>query len=258
MLGRLAAIVLAAQVGSARAAEPPAIPVPTERGTVAAVADGATFSLADGRTIRLAALDVPRRGERSDRRNAVAAAAREALEALVGGSSVALAPVPPAADRYGRILAHVVDAEGRWVQAEMVARGLARVAAFPDDGVGLQALLETEDAARAARRGLWALPEFRLIEARDAARHLDSFQLVEGRVLAVERKGGRTFLNFGEDWRTDFTIAIEPKLRRQMAARGLDPDSYQGKMVRVRGWIRSRNGPLIDMAHPEQIEVIAR
>jgi hypothetical protein len=29
-------------------------------------------------------------------------------------------------------------------------------------------------------------------------------------------------------------------------------------MVRVRGWIKSYNGPLIEMAQPEQIEVLER
>ncbi|HEX2113790.1 MAG TPA: thermonuclease family protein [Alphaproteobacteria bacterium] len=259
MLGRLAiAAFIANAWAAALAAEPPASLALTERAMVAAIADGATFSLTDGRTVRLAALDVPRRSDRGDRPGAIATAARDALESLLAGGEVGLAPAAAATDRYDRTLAHVVNAQGRWVQAEMLARGLARVAAFADDTVGLQPLLEIEDEARQARRGLWALREFRVIDAEEAIRHLDSFQLIEGRVLAVERKAGRTFLNFGADWRSDFTVSIEAKLRRQMAGRGLDPESYQGKMVRVRGWIRSRNGPLIELARPEQIEVIAR
>jgi micrococcal nuclease len=46
-------------------------------------------------------------------------------------------------------------------------------------------------------------------------------------------------------------------LRKRFAGAGLDPGEYQGKMVRVRGWIESRNGPHITLAQPEQIEVIA-
>ena len=259
MLVRLAVLLLLAGLcPAAHAVGLPTMPAATERVAVAAVADGVTFSLTDGRIVRLAALDVPRRGERSEKRNAVADAARAALESLVGGSTVALAPAAPAPDRYGRILAHVADTEGRWVQAEMAARGLARVAAFADDGTDLTPLLALEETARQAGRGLWALQEFRAIDVHEAARRIDSFQLVEGRVLAVERRSGRTFLNFGADWRSDFTVEIAAKPRRQMLARGLDPDSYRDKMVRVRGWIRSRNGPLIELVRPEQIEVLAR
>ena len=122
---------------------------------------------------------------------------------------------------------------------------------------GLAALLALEAEARGARRGLWALPEFRVITSNEAIRHLDSFQLVQGRVRNVDRKAGRTFVNFGEDWRSDFTVEIAARLRRHLAAVGLDPADYQGKMVRVRGWIKSRNGPLIELVQPEQIEVIA-
>jgi hypothetical protein len=32
--------------------------------------------------------------------------------------------------------------------------------------------------------------------------------------------------------------------------------SLQGVRLRARGWLRSFNGPLIDITHPEQIEVL--
>lgn len=263
MMGRALTVLLVIGAwGQAAALELPADLVVGDRGRVASVIDGSTFALADGRTIRLAALDVPRpagAGERvGGRRQAIAVSAHEALSALLGGGEVALAPVGRGVDRYGRLVAQVADAQGRWVQAEMVARGFARVTIFADEGAGLRPLLGLEAEARGARRGLWALPEFRVIGTDEAARHLDSFQLVEGRVRAVERKSGRTFLNFGDDWRNDFTVSISAKVRRQLATGGLDPAGCEGKMVRVRGWIRSRNGPLIELVQPEQIEVIAR
>jgi hypothetical protein len=180
------------------------------------------------------------------------------LAELVAGRDVTLTLASPAVDRYGRAVAYVVDAQGRWVQAEMVARGLARVAAFDDKPTGLAALLGLEAAAREARRGIWALPEYRVVAAEDAMRHLDTFQLVEGRIRDVAQNDGRTYLNFGEDWRSDFTVLVPGAVRRRLAAMGLDLSGYEGAMVRVRGWIKSYNGPLIEMAQPEQIEVLER
>jgi micrococcal nuclease len=29
-----------------------------------------------------------------------------------------------------------------------------------------------------------------------------------------------------------------------------------GKTIRVRGWVRNYNGPLIEITHPQQIEVL--
>ena len=90
----------------------------------------------------------------------------------------------------------------------------------------------------------------------EAPRFVGSFQLIEGRVreVAVVRK--RAYLNFGEDWRTDFTISIAPRDRRRFLADGIDPMGYQGQRVRVRGWLRHYNGPLVDVTHPEQIEIL--
>jgi len=45
-----------------------------------------------------------------------------------------------------------------------------------------------------------------------AARAIGTFQPVRGRVN----------LNFGDDWRTDFTITLEAKARRLFAKAGLD------------------------------------
>ncbi len=66
----------------------------------------------------------------------------------------------------------------------------------------------------------------------------------------------RTYLNFGADWRSDFTVSLAPKVRKLFEAEGIDPLSSRGKLVRVRGWLKSYNGPLIEATHPEQIEVI--
>jgi micrococcal nuclease len=65
---------------------------------------------------------------------------------------------------------------------------------------------------------------------------------------------GRFFLNFGSDYKKDFTGAISPKDARSFASAGLDIKSLEGKKVRLRGWIYERNGPAMDLTHPEQVE----
>ena len=257
------AFLIAAAAGPALAVGLPPGPDTGAPIRVADIVDGATLILADGRTVRLAGLDVPRpAGERrpasGGRGDLVAAQAKEALAALVAGHDVGLTVAARPVDRYGHTMAHVVDPQGRWVQAEMVTRGLARVAIFADERTGLAELLALEAAAREARRGIWALPEYRIVDAEQALRHLDTFQIVEGRIRTVERKGGRTYLNFGADWRSDFTVLVPAPIRRQLAAAGLDLSRHEGRMVRVRGWIKSRNGPMIELAQPEQIEVLER
>jgi hypothetical protein len=63
-------------------------------------------------------------------------------------------------------------------------------------------------------------------------------------------------LNFGANWRTDFTISLAPKVARLFRREGIEPVAMQGKRIRVRGWLKSFNGPMISATHPEQIEVL--
>lgn len=58
-------------------------------------------------------------------------------------------------DRYGRTLAHVHAPDGRHVQRELVAAGLAHVATYGSPDEHLDALLAAEAEARAAHRGLY-------------------------------------------------------------------------------------------------------
>jgi hypothetical protein len=38
---------------------------------------------------------------------------------------------------------------------------------------------------------------------------------------------------------------------------GLDPLKLSNALVRVRGWIDLKDGPRVEITHPEQIEVLA-
>ena len=43
---------------------------------------------------------------------------------------------------------------------------------------------------------------------------------------------------------------------RAFEAAGIDTLAYRGRRVRVRGWLESYNGPMIEATHPAQIEVL--
>jgi len=240
---------------------PPALPPPlaaTDGGRVAAVEDGDTLRLADGRMLRLAGVRAPARplGRPKSRGWPLAAQAREALRRLVQGADVVLARDGARMDRHGRQLAQVFRRDGTWVQAALLRRGLARVDGFPGAPEVTTALLAAEADARRAGRGLWAHPRYRVRTNREAHHAVGSFQLVRGRVRDVAVVRGRAYLNFGRDWRKDFTVTLAPRARRRFESAGLDVESYEGRVVRVRGWIESYNGPMIEVTHPEQIEVL--
>jgi micrococcal nuclease len=209
------------------------------------------------RVLRLAGVEAPRTAQHSADKNwPLAEDARQTLGTLSVGHQIRLSFEGQALDRYRRLIAQVHDENGRWLQGEMVARGMARVHSLPDNRSRLTELLLAEAAARAGARGIWVDPFYRVRSPNEAEGDIDSFQIVEGVVIDLARVRDRIYLNFGPDWRTDFTVSIETRLLDAFEEAELDPMDLQGRTIRVRGWIESRNGPFIEATHPEQIEVL--
>jgi len=234
-------------------------------GTVTTVTDGDTVILDDGRVVRMIGTQAPKLPlDRPDFEAwPLAPEAKAALETIALNKPVRLGFGGESVDRYGRVLAHVfVDtSEGEiWAQQAMVAQGLARVYSFPDNRACLDLLFAAEGRARLAGLGIWADPYYST-RAADAPGDLlaraGQYELVEGRVLLAEQSGGRVYLNFGRFWKEDFTAVIEAPALRLFAQAGIDPLVLENALVRIRGWVDDRDGPRIEVTHPEQIEVLA-
>lgn len=233
--------------------------------------DGDTLRLRDGRAVRLAGLIVPEppepRSPIARTRPAKAAAdaersslgeqARAALTELALGREVILGYAGRRSDRYGRILAQVYRDDGVWLQGAILTRGLARVLGHPDNRALVPLMLEREREAREARRGLWADVRYTVLSPTEARRHIEHFALVEGRVETVAQTHNQTYLHFGSDPRRGFTAIVLPEGRRLLATAGHAPESLSGQRIRVRGFIRWWNGPIIEVTHPEQIELLS-
>lgn len=261
---RIATMVAAllAGAGAARAVEveratcPPKI---SDHGKVAQVIDGDTVRLADGRQVRLVGMQAPKLslGRASVKDWPLSQEAKAALEKLALGREVGLGFGGEKIDRNGRTLAHlVVEGANAWVQGEMISAGMARVYTWPDNRACATELLAREGEARAAKRGIWALSYYRIRAPLELAQEIDTFQVVEGRVAAAAEVRGRLFLNFGKDYREDFTVTIAPQDMKPFRAIGFDPRTLVGQRIRVRGWVSLSNGPEIEATHPEQIEIV--
>ena len=223
--------------------------------------DGDTLALAGGRVLRLAGVLAPKSAERDRERGAreiadAAAAARHALERLARGKTLTLWHGGLAEDRHGRVFAHSRTAEGAWLADELLRLGHARVFTQAEDADRAAEMLKLEAEARAARRGLWALAAFAVRSDEEAGRFTDSFQIVEGRVLKAAAAREFFYLNFGRDFRRDFTVGLDRAALRAFRRAGLDPASLEGKRIRIRGWVVWRGGPYVGATHPEQVEVL--
>jgi endonuclease YncB( thermonuclease family) len=165
-------------------------------GAVATVMDGRSFTLDDGREIRLAGIEVPlppAPGETGTAAEAGVAASQAASQAashaashaalaalasMVAGQNVELRQTRDATpDRYGRIPAFAYvkrDGVPLSVANEMLARGFARVAAQVGGGVGgdkacAAELLGKERLARDGKLGLWGAAYYAVTGAESLA-----------------------------------------------------------------------------------------
>src|SRR3970282_1445411 len=94
-----------------------------------------------------------------------------ALQALIAGRPLRLERLGAESDRYGRLLAIALAGGARQsLQAGLLERGQARVSARIGDKACADGLLTIERAARAARRGLWADPNFAPLQAENLPR----------------------------------------------------------------------------------------
>lgn len=231
-----------------------------EWGVAVSVVDGDTLVLDDGRQVRLVGIQAPKLplGRRNFKTWPLADASKAALERLSLGKRLKLSYGGARIDRYDRALAHLHDAAGVWIQGAMLSAGMARVYSFADNRAVVAEMLTRERAARRSGLGIWSHRFYAIRTPQSVRRDIGSFQVVEGRVAKVAVLRKATYLNFGENWRDDFTITLTGGARRLFLKAGLDPVTLEGKTVRVRGWVKSYNGPMINASHPEQIEVLAK
>lgn len=116
------------------------------------VSDGDTIKVRCGQgeqvTIRLSGIDAP------EKKQAFGQSSKEALSAFC--FQVQANITPKTKDRYGRTVADV-ECRGKDVGAEQVRTGMAWV--YDKYSKGYESLYPLQDAAKAARVGLWADPE---------------------------------------------------------------------------------------------------
>jgi micrococcal nuclease len=259
----IGAAVLCGQLAAAAAATPCAL----EQGSshaVARVIDSETLLLDDGREVRLIGALAPKPDvlDANARDWPPARDARRMLEALIQARVVTLRTEGRQRDRYGRLLAQVfVDDDGAevWLQQRMILEGQARAYTLPGNTACLTALLAAEETARNQGRGLWQRAPYRVRSADEVDALLKlagRFAVVEGRVAGVTRAQTTTYINFGTDWRRDFTASLATAVVTKDADGATRVDALSGKRVRVRGWIERRNGPMIVLGSLDEIEVL--
>lgn len=213
-----------------------------------------TFVAADGETmtLRLAGIELPRGGTPGH------ALAMQFIDSELEGRPVTLlSGGGERFDRFGNRLGDL-DLGGQTLAEQLVREGFAIAYSWPDTREAAARLIPLEAEAREAGRGLWGADVFRIRtpEPNTLALYLETVQIIEGRVISIGDTRERLYLNFGFDYRTDFTVSVNQRDTARFEEAGLDLRTLEGRIIRVRGWIQAINGPSISIDHPERIEVL--
>lgn len=226
------------------------------------VIDAQTIMLNDGKIVRLLGIDYPLVTGDSDGGPAIMG--KTALEQrLPKGKEVLLYQnknrEKGRINRMGHTLAHVVVKDRtEWINGALVAQGIAWTSTDVTNPAMAAQLYALEDAARKAKKGLWSEGSpFGLLTPETASQGDGTFRVVEGTVNRAATSKNNLYLNFGTDWKKDFTVMITPAIRKALSKKGIDPMSLAGQKVRVRGWLREWNGPFIELETPERLEVLS-
>lgn len=219
---------------------------------VARVVAGNLLELEDGRMVRLAGIRLPAEAQRNAQDLAAAGAA---LAGLVESRAVRLEPAGPARDRHGRLVAQLWRHDGLWLQGALLEQGIVQVQTRPGEVALAAEMAAREEAARNSGTGIWAQGRFAPRPAHRLAHLVGSFQIVQGRVVRVAPTEHYLYLNFGADWRSDFTLRVARDSERSFRAAGIDLEQLGGRDVEVRGYVLEAGGPLIELSHPEQLRI---
>ena len=226
---------------------------PTDFATVADVGADLRLTLADGRVLSLAGVEPPRATKAvPDRPQAVHAG----LVADLGGRPIGFAPLAPSG-RWGAIPA-VVFAEHGVLGEMLLAQGDVRMR--PDRTIHpcRDMLLEAEERARAAYRGVWADGSLAPIDAAaDPPReNIEGMVLVEGVVVSSGETPARLYLNLGRS-RGGFAISLPKRDIALMQSDAVTQARITGTRVRVRGLVDRFAGWRVDVSDADSIEILA-
>ncbi len=221
--------------------------------------DGDTVLLENGRTVRYIGLDTPEIRMRSgdewiESPAGFALPAKEFNRRLVEGKYVRVEFDLETRDIYGRLLGYVF-CDDTFVNEQLLKQGYAVLYTYPPNIKYVDTFLAAQREARRNARGLWGAYE--VIGVGEAARWIGHIRTVRGKVIKTHQSEKVVYLNFGSDWRTDFTVVIFRNSLRYFYDQDIDPvDFYPGRTVEVTARIREYNGPEMIVNTPEEILVL--
>lgn len=223
------------------------------------VIDGDTIKLENQKLVRYIGVDTPEsRLKKGDKfvyaPQPFARQATELNQNLVLNKFIRIEFDEQQVDQYGRLLGYCF-VDDLFVNAKILEEGLAVLYARVPNVKYTNVFIQAQTNARNQKKGLWG--SYEIVDASDAHQYVNQIRTVRGKVLSTYQSAKCIFLNFGSNYKTDFSIVIFNDAISSFYGKNIDPLTfYKGKDVEVSGRIKRYNGPEIIVGIPEQITII--
>jgi hypothetical protein len=192
--------------------------------------------------------------------------ARRTLLAWTSAAETHARILGPKPDRWGRLVADLYTRDAGSAAPLLalgeraIEAGLALYRPDAEARACRSKLLDAERRARESRSGIWSETDRRPLAASDSkaiAAAPNGFTLVEGHISGIGDAGGRIYLNFGKIRSVDLAIVILKRNIPIFESRGVALQNLVGRRVRVRGLLDRRFGPVMEIADPDALELMA-
>ncbi|RKY35710.1 MAG: nuclease [Candidatus Duberdicusella sinuisediminis] len=227
------------------------------------VIDGDTLVLEDRSHLRLIGIDTPELRKKTFKGFVyepapLAEEAKEFTRKLAEGKYARIEFDVDKRDKYGRLLGYCFIKEKEkelFLNKRLLEEGFSVLYTYPPNVKYIEEFVKAQREARQSKKGLWGA--YQVIKPEEAKNFIGQIRTIRGRVLSTYNSGKAIFLNFGKDYKKDFTAVIFRNSFNYFYQKGITPEVfYRGKVVEVTGRIREYNGPEIIVNSPLEIEVI--
>lgn len=210
------------------------VPKVDEQVQLARVVDGDTLVLTDGRKVRVLGINSPEMASGGKSAEPLAVEARRAAQKFLSKSkSLGLVFDQDPKDRYGRLLAHVYDEQGRSLAAQLLREGLAFHIVVPPNQTQHSCLHQQEEVARKKALGVWGHAYWQPKSASQLTSDDQGFMRIRGRVTSVSGKK--------EIWiELDGPLVLHVSARDKQLFGSVNWKEWKGKSIEVRGWVVNR------------------
>ncbi|MGM0678542.1 MAG: thermonuclease family protein [Pseudomonadota bacterium] len=189
----------------------------------------------DGRKLRLIGINTPERAREDVPAEPYAGMARRRLQVQAEGSW-GLVYDRERRDRYGRLLAHVFDHQGRNITRRLLEQGTGQLLVIPPNLRFLECYRRAQDRARRHKRGLWALSTYQTLPvAMLDSQHRGQYRVLRGRLTRIGESRSSLWLNLGPDFALRIARTDLSHFERERIA------AWRHQPLLVQGWIYRRN-----------------